>query len=71
MLRFVWQMPLCNLCTEVYNKTKAEGVLSVFAVALLAEGVDRNLLQRIHKLLRNEVALLAEGVDRNNRNNSM
>lgn len=44
MLRFVWQMPLCNLCTEVYNKTKAEGVLSVFAVALLAEGVDRNVV---------------------------
>lgn len=26
----------------MYNETKAEGFLSVFAVALLAEGVDRN-----------------------------
>lgn len=31
------------MCREVYNETKAEYFLSVFAVALLAEGVDRNL----------------------------
>ena len=30
------------MCREVYNETKAEYFLSVFAVALLAEGVDRN-----------------------------
>ena len=42
-MRFVLQAPLCNLCREMYNETKAEGFLSVFAVALLAEGVDRNV----------------------------
>ena len=42
VLRCVWQTPLCNLYREVYNETKAEGFLSVFAVVLLAEGVDRN-----------------------------
>ena len=30
------------LCKTVYTETKAEGILSVFAVALLTEGVDRN-----------------------------
>ena len=43
VLRFVWQTPLCNLYMEVYNETKAEGFLSVFAVILLAEDVDRNM----------------------------
>ena len=48
----------------MYNETKAEGFLSVFAVALLAEGVDRNrYCDRCFDGLR--VALLAEGVDRN------
>ena len=63
-MRFVLKAPLCNLCREVYNETKAEGFLSVFAVALLAEGVDRNRdsLKLFQKSL---VALLAEGVDRN------
>ena len=42
ILRLALQRPLCNLCREVYNETKAEYFLSVFAVALLAEGVDRN-----------------------------
>ena len=41
-MRFGLQTSLCNLCREVYNETKAEGFLSVFAVALLTEGVDRN-----------------------------
>ena len=31
-----------NLCRSFYNETKAEMFFSVFAVALLAEGVDRN-----------------------------
>ena len=65
ILRFVLQAPLCNLCREVYNETKAEGFLSVFAVALLAEGVDRNVEHCIQHLHRRHVALLAEGVDRN------
>ena len=34
-------------------------------VALLAEGVDRNLVVLLHRLHDREVALLAEGVDRN------
>ena len=34
---------LPNLCRSFYNETKAEIFFSVFAVALLAEGVDRNL----------------------------
>ena len=33
-----------NLCRSFYNETKAEMFFSVFAVALLAEGVDRNRL---------------------------
>ena len=35
------------------------------AVALLAEGVDRNMVSQMHGAARGEVALLAEGVDRN------
>ena len=64
ILRFVLQAPLCNLCREVYNETKAEGFLSVFAVALLAEGVDRNDPDADVQA-EGRVALLAEGVDRN------
>ena len=51
ILRFGLQTSLCNLCREVYNETKAEGFLSVFAVALLAEGVDRNLRHHRRKQL--------------------
>ena len=48
----------------LYNLFENRDFVSVFAVALLAEGVDRNLseLQRIPHIV---VALLAEGVDRN------
>ena len=53
------------MCREVYNETKAEGFLSVFAVALLAEGVDRNTVRNVEGVDLAEVALLAEGVDRN------
>ena len=63
-MRFGLQTPLCNLCREVYNETKAEGFLSVFAVALLAEGVDRNRSLMLTSAIL-YVALLAEGVDRN------
>ena len=35
------------------------------AVALLAEGVDRNFASIDHRKLKRKVALLAEGVDRN------
>ena len=52
------------MCREVYNETKAEGFLSVFAVALLAEGVDRNTIVQQQDDW-GKVALLAEGVDRN------
>ena len=38
---------------------------SVFAVALLAEGVDRNRIYRMTRPTDGKVALLAEGVDRN------
>ena len=48
----------------LYNHTKAETVFSVFAVALLAEGVDRNSLPQ-SPCCCTMVALLAEGVDRN------
>ena len=64
ILRLALQRPLCNLCREVYNETKAEYFLSVFAVALLAEGVDRNLMY-LWMISSTLVALLAEGVDRN------
>ena len=39
-------------------------LIGKFAVALLAEGVDRNLSQN-GRSLSSSVALLAEGVDRN------
>lgn len=40
----VFGKALPNLCRSFYNETKAEMFFSVFAVALLAEGVDRNLI---------------------------
>ena len=64
ILRFGLQTSLCNLCREVYNETKAGCFLSVFAVALLAEGVDRNF-SFMPLFFSSSVALLAEGVDRN------
>ena len=39
--------------------------ITAFAVALLAEGVDRNTIINHILLLDEHVALLAEGVDRN------
>ena len=48
----------------LYNLFENRDFVSVFAVALLAEGVDRNKgVCVVDALL--EVALLAEGVDRN------
>lgn len=38
----VFGKALPNLCRSFYNETKAEMFFSVFAVALLTEGVDRN-----------------------------
>ena len=50
----------------MYNLFENRDFVSVFAVALLAEGVDRN--QTVYLLLLLLcVALLAEGVDRNQR----
>ena len=48
----------------LYNLFENRDFVSVFAVALLAEGVDRNLIPWI-KSKTTDVALLAEGVDRN------
>ena len=48
----------------LYNLFENRDFVSVFAVALLAEGVDRNL-DKATELERDNVALLAEGVDRN------
>ena len=49
----------------LYNLFENRDFVSVFAVALLAEGVDRNVLDaRFWEW--DSVALLAEGVDRNN-----
>ena len=56
---------LPNLCRSFYNETKAEMFFSVFAVALLAEGVDRNTVDQCKVAQPVKVALLAEGVDRN------
>ena len=41
--------------------------MAAFAVALLAEGVDRNFPYAPHSIIYQRVALLAEGVDRNMR----
>ena len=48
----------------LYNLFENRDFVSVFAVALLAEGVDRNIKLPEGETLP-EVALLAEGVDRN------
>ena len=46
-------------------RQKQDVFLSVFAVALLAEGVDRNIISSSSPAVSRRVALLAEGVDRN------
>ena len=61
----VFGKALPNLCRSFYNETKAEMFFSVFAVALLAEGVDRNANDTLTINIPAGVALLAEGVDRN------
>ena len=61
----VFGQALPILCRSFYNETKAEMFFSVFAVALLAEGVDRNIASRLQDNKVLMVALLAEGVDRN------
>ena len=48
----------------LYNLFENRDFVSVFAVALLAEGVDRNTYFETHTVFL-RVALLAEGVDRN------
>ena len=48
----------------LYNLFENRDFVSVFAVALLAEGVDRNTHTPSRRRVR-PVALLAEGVDRN------
>ena len=48
----------------LYNLFENRDFVSVFAVALLAEGVDRNT-EIPERGKRTKVALLAEGVDRN------
>ena len=52
----------------LYNLFENRDFVSVFAVALLAEGVDRNL-RKVRIGLVSYVALLAEGVDRNSKKN--
>ena len=49
----------------LYNLFENRDFVSVFAVALLAEGVDRNLDLEEQQAKLSAVALLAEGVDRN------
>ena len=48
----------------LYNLFENRDFVSVFAVALLAEGVDRNK-ETARQFFGLVVALLAEGVDRN------
>ena len=48
----------------LYNLFENRDFVSVFAVALLAEGVDRNV-SGVELVAAAGVALLAEGVDRN------
>ena len=48
----------------LYNLFENRDFVSVFAVALLAEGVDRNF-EAAQSVRSYDVALLAEGVDRN------
>ena len=52
--RRAWIEMLLGFCFKLFEP-----------VALLAEGVDRNLATPIYCGFRNFVALLAEGVDRN------
>ena len=49
----------------LYNLFENRDFVSVFAVALLAEGVDRNNNAMGTAETKMQVALLAEGVDRN------
>ena len=49
----------------LYNLFENRDFVSVFAVALLAEGVDRNSQICEWAMAQDIVALLAEGVDRN------
>ena len=49
----------------LYNLFENRDFVSVFAVALLAEGVDRNVVLDGDQEIGVQVALLAEGVDRN------
>ena len=49
----------------LYNLFENRDFVSVFAVALLAEGVDRNSSLKLSGAGTVTVALLAEGVDRN------
>ncbi len=49
----------------LYNLFENRDFVSVFAVALLAEGVDRNRIQTAPTGRKVRVALHAEGVDRN------
>ena len=49
----------------LYNLFENRDFVSVFAVALLAEGVDRNISVKPEDFQLYYVALLAEGVDRN------
>ena len=49
----------------LYNLFENRDFVSVFAVALLAEGVDRNSVEETLTRNPKSVALLAEGVDRN------
>ena len=49
----------------LYNLFENRDFVSVFAVALLAEGVDRNISSYGTVEWAKNVALLAEGVDRN------
>ena len=46
---------------------KCGNVAGACFVALLAEGVDRNMQEIVFTVVDNRVALLAEGVDRNPR----
>ena len=55
----------------LYNLFENRDFVSVFAVALLAEGVDRNRFAEEDERRELDVALLAEGVDRNKKASSV
>ena len=55
----------------LYNLFENRDFVSVFAVALLAEGVDRNVRPGFDRTVQDAVALLAEGVDRNKEINAL